>query len=79
MMMGAQGVMIMVSMTAVARVREHNVFVLVIADPIPAAFGLRQVSCLSAKTAAIFLDRDLECLFFSAMEAPNQCLYHGGR
>ena len=51
MMMGAQRVMIMVSMTAVARVREHNVLVLVIADPIPAAFGLRQVSCLSAKTA----------------------------
>jgi len=52
MMMGAQRVMIMVPMTAVACVREHNVLVLVIADPIPAAFGLRQVSCLSAKTAA---------------------------
>jgi type IV secretory pathway TrbD component len=64
MMMGAQRVVIMVPMTAVACVREHNVLVLVVADPIPAAFGLRQVSRLSAKTAPIFLDRDLECLFF---------------
>ena len=46
MMMGAQGVMIMVSMTAVARVREHYVLILVVADPIVVAFRLGQVSLL---------------------------------
>jgi hypothetical protein len=53
----------MVSMTAVACVREHYVLVLVIADPIPAAFRFRQVSCLSAETAPIFENR-VERLFF---------------
>jgi hypothetical protein len=62
-MMGAQRVMIMVPMTAVACVREHNVLVLVIADPIVAAFGLGQVSLLSAKTTAIFEERVLGLLF----------------
>jgi hypothetical protein len=62
-MMSAQRVMVMVPMTAVARVREHNVLVLVVADPIPAAFGLGQVSLLSAKTTAIFEDRVLGLLF----------------
>ena len=62
-MMGAQCVMIMVSMTAVACVREHHVLVLVIADPIAAAFGLGQVSCLSAETAPILEDRVLRLLF----------------
>ena len=52
-MMSAQRVMIMISMTAVACVREHYVLVLVVADPILAAFGLGQVSGLSAKTAPI--------------------------
>ena len=67
-MMRAQRVMIMVSMTAVARVREHNVLVLVIADPILTAICLRQVSRLSAKTTAIFKYSFLGLLF---------CLRHG--
>lgn len=62
-MMGAQRVMVMISRTAVARVGKHNVFVLVVADPIVAAFYLGQVSLLSAKTTAIFEDRVLGLLF----------------
>jgi hypothetical protein len=78
-MMRAQGVMIMVSMTAVARVREHNVLVLVIADPILTAICLRQVSRLSAKTTAIFKYSFLGLLFcLSHGKVPNECLYHGG-
>ena len=61
--MGAQRVMIMISMTAVACVREHYVLVLVVADPIPAAFGLGQVSGLSAKTAPSFRDSVFGLLF----------------
>jgi hypothetical protein len=37
--MSVQGVMIMISMTAVACVREHYVLIIVVADPIVAAFG----------------------------------------
>jgi hypothetical protein len=40
-MMGAQRVVVMVSMTAVASVGKHNVLVLVIADPILTAICLR--------------------------------------
>ena len=79
-MMGAQGVMIMVSMTAVARVREHYVLILVVADPIVAAFRLGQVSLLSAKTAAIFEDRVLGLILHRPCESSyKQCLYHGGQ
>ena len=67
LMMRAKGVMGMISMTAVARVREHYVLVLVIADPIPAAFGLGQVSGSFRKTAPIFHYRVLGFLFVVAI------------
>ena len=44
----------MVSVATVARVREHHVLVLVVADPIVAAACLRQIPLLSAKTALWF-------------------------
>jgi hypothetical protein len=42
-MESSQRVMVVISMAAVARIREHNVLVLVIADPVRAAFRLHEV------------------------------------
>ena len=60
-MIGAQRVMVVIPMATVARVREHHVRMLVVADPIVATICLRQVSALSAKTALAF-QYGLSCL-----------------
>ena len=54
MMKAAERVAAVISVATVRGVREHPVFVLIIAYPIPAAFGLRQVPCLTAQTTLGF-------------------------
>jgi len=43
--------MTVISIATIARVREHCIPVLVVADPIAAALGLHDVSGLAAKSA----------------------------
>ena len=78
-MMSAQGVMVMISMTAVARVREHYVLVLVVADPIPAAFGLGQVSGSFGKDRTDFSLQGswVSFLLWPFVSSYEEWLYHG--
>ena len=53
-MMGAQCIAAVVATTAVARVRKHDVFVLVVANPIGATLCFREIPDLAAKPAFWF-------------------------
>jgi predicted N-acetyltransferase YhbS len=76
--MGAQRVMIMISMTAVACVREHYVLVLVVADPIPAAFGLGRFRVFPQRPHRALGTAFWGFFFAFAMESSyEECLYHG--
>jgi len=51
MMRPAERVTAVISVATVRGVSEHHVFVLIVAYPIPAAFGLCQIPSLAAETA----------------------------
>jgi len=54
MMKTAQRIAVMIPAATIPRVREHPVFVLVVAYPISTAFGLCQVPRFAAQTALGF-------------------------
>ena len=69
MMMGAQRVMIMVSMTAVARVREHNVLVLVIAIQFPQHSVFVRFRVFLQRPHRFFWTAFLSFLFFLTIDS----------
>jgi hypothetical protein len=54
-MVSAKRIVAVVAMATVARIRERNILVLVVANPVGAALGLGQLSRLTAQ-AAFLLD-----------------------
>jgi hypothetical protein len=51
-MVAAQGVAVVIAVAAIAGIREQLVFMLVVANPLPAALGLGQVFGFAAQAAA---------------------------
>jgi hypothetical protein len=43
MVVSAKGVSVMVSVAAIARIGEENIFMGIIANPVPAAFRFREI------------------------------------
>lgn len=50
--MAAEGISAMVAAATYPGVREGNILMLIVADPVPAAFGPGQILCLAAEPAA---------------------------
>ena len=51
----AQGISPVISVTTVSGIGEHHVFVLIVTNPVPAAFGPDQFLCLPTQTAALLV------------------------
>ncbi len=81
MMKAAERVAAVISVATVRGVREHHVFVLIIAYLIPAAFGLRKIPSLAAETAPGSKHRCPPCalLCFDHHYAPSVKCYQAQR
>jgi hypothetical protein len=61
----AEGIAIVVSVATVPGVRERDIFVMIVANPVPAAIGLSDISDFATQATARLLTLGLRCSHLS--------------
>jgi hypothetical protein len=61
----AEGIAIVVSIAAVPGVRERDILVMIVANPVPAAIGLSDLSDFATQATARLLSLGLRCIHIS--------------